>query len=175
MAQRMSKRQLGIIKYKLKKKSERAFDELFYLTRDYLFYFIYSMVKNRAAADDLLQDTYITIYEKIDSCNSNNFLSWMLTIARNKTINFIRKESKMSYVESNRFDFMSSDCSSERELLLLKDMKSVLNNDEFQIVLMHVLGNYTHKQISKGLDKPIGTISWKYNEAMKKLKEKLEV
>jgi RNA polymerase sigma-70 factor (ECF subfamily) len=59
--------------------------------------------------------------------------------------------------------------------MLLKDIVETLDEDEYEIVLLYVLGNYTHKQIAEGLSKPIGTITWKYQEALKKLRTKLEV
>lgn len=171
----INKRQLEKIADMLKQGSEKAFDELFEMTRDYLFYFIYSKVKNQVTADDLLQETYITVYEKIDQYSNDNFLAWILTIARNKTINYIKKDSRNLYVDQTDSEYMFTEEASEKEALLLKDMGEVLNEEEFEIVMMHVLGNYTHKQIAEGLHKPIGTITWKYSEAMKKLRTKLEV
>ncbi len=171
---RFDKKRLEVLADRLKEGSEKAFDELFDSTRDYFFYFIFGIVKNDSLADDVLQETYITIYEKIHTYKGKNFLSWMMTIAHNKAVNNIRKESRMSYFDSTESEFLLKDESTEEELLLLKDMSETLTEDEQQIVMMYVLGNYTHKQIAEGLDKPLGTITWKYNEAMKKMRNKLE-
>lgn len=172
---RFDRKKLEVIAEKLKKKNERAFDELFDLTRDYLFYFIFGIVRNDSLADDILQDTYITVYEKIDTYKGNNFLSWMMTIAHNKAVNVIRKESRTDTIDPVEQDFLLKESDNEAEMMLLKDMSGILNPEEFQIVMMHILGNYTHKQISNGLEIPLGTVTWKYNEAMKKLRTKLEV
>ena len=45
-----------------------------------------------------------------------------------------------------------------------------LNDEQRQVVTLKVLGGYTHKEISKMLGKPIGTIQWLYNASIKKLK-----
>ena len=45
-----------------------------------------------------------------------------------------------------------------------------LNDEQRQVVTLKVLGGYTHKEISKMLGKPIGTIQWIYNTSVKKLK-----
>lgn len=45
-----------------------------------------------------------------------------------------------------------------------------LNDEQRQVVTLKVLGGYTHKEISKMLGKPIGTIQWLYNVSIKKLK-----
>lgn len=172
---KIDKRRLEALASKLKNKSEKAFDEIFFSTKDYLFYYIYGIVKNQNLADDILQETYIAIFDKISSYKSKNFLAWIITIAHNKAVNKIRKESKVSYVDSEESDYLFEVGSSEDELLLLKDMSEILKPEELRIVLMHVIGNYTHKQISLGLDIPLGTITWKYNDSMKKLRNKLEV
>ncbi len=172
---KIDKQKLERVANGLKKRSERSFDELFTMTRDYLFYFIYSKVKNQTVADDILQDTYITVYEKIHQYESNNFLSWILTIARNKTINYIKKESRHQYVDQEESEYLFNEESNDKESLLIHDMTQVLDEDELEIVMMYVIGNFTHKQIAEGLQKPIGTITWKYGEAMKKLRAKLEV
>lgn len=171
----LKKQRLEVLAKKLKKKNEKAFDELFAMTRDYLFYFIFGIVKDADLADDCLQDTYISVYDKIDSYKESNFLAWMTTIARNKALNAIKKDTRANYIDAQDKEYLMKSNSNEKELVLIKDMKETLDDDEFQIVMMHVIGNYTHKQISNGLGKPLGTITWKYNEAMKKLRSKLEV
>lgn len=171
---KFDKSRLEKLAKKIKNKNEVAFDELFHSTRDYLFYFVFGILRNEEASDDILQETYLTVFEKITSYEGNNFLAWIMTIARNKAFNYYKKENRMTYLESSAQEFLLREDSNESELLLLSDMSKILKPDEMQIVMMHILGNYTHKQISNGLDIPLGTSTWKYNEAMKKLKSKLE-
>ncbi len=170
---KIDKARLEILASKLKNGNEKAFDEIFNTTKDYLFYYIFSIIKNQTQADDILQDTFRSMYQKISTYKSKNFLSWIITIAHNNSVNYIRKESKVVY--DDEFTRNSSEESKEQEILLLNDMKNILDQNELEIVMMHVLGNFTHKQISIGLEKPLGTITWKYNEAIKKLRTKLEV
>ena len=49
-------------------------------------------------------------------------------------------------------------------------MKS-LNPDEREIVIMHVFWGYKHREISKILDIPLGTVTWKYQKALQKLEK----
>ena len=53
-------------------------------------------------------------------------------------------------------------------------MKKVLNEDELQIVLLHVVAGYKHREIAAMLDKPLGTVTWTYNNAIKKSREYFE-
>ena len=49
-----------------------------------------------------------------------------------------------------------------------------LNEKEREIVILHMIDNLKFKEIAKMKDKPLGTILWLYNKAIKKLKRKVE-
>lgn len=56
-------------------------------------YFYYNLRNNRELAEDLTSDTFMKWYEKIDTYdNQYNFSTWIFTIARNKLIDYYRKE-----------------------------------------------------------------------------------
>ena len=50
----------------------------------------------------------------------------------------------------------------------------VLAEDEFNIVMMYAIGEYKHKEIADFLHMPLGTVTWKYANALKKLKKAIE-
>jgi DNA-directed RNA polymerase specialized sigma24 family protein len=50
----------------------------------------------------------------------------------------------------------------------------VLAEDEFNIVMMYAIGEYKHKEIAEFLHMPLGTVTWKYANALKKMKKALE-
>jgi len=81
----------------------------------------------------------------------------------------------MTHLDTSAQEFLLREDSKESELLLLSDISEIRKPDELHIVMMHIVGNYKNKQKSNGLDIPLGTSTWKYNQAMKKLKSKLEV
>lgn len=54
--------------------------------------------------------------------------------------------------------------------LALEEVLLLLKPGERQIVDMKVLGGLTFKEIAKLLSLPMGTVSWKYQNAMKKLR-----
>lgn len=54
---------------------------------------------------------------------------------------------------------------------IFKKMKKLLSKREFEIVVLHVIDEMTHKEISKLKHWPLGTITWSYQNAIKKLKK----
>ena len=62
--------------------------------------FIYSIVKNKEAAEDLSQETFITAYQKLYSYSRKyKFSNWLYQIARNKSMDYLRK-NKEKYNEN---------------------------------------------------------------------------
>lgn len=61
--------------------------------------FILSRVKNKAIADDILQDVFVKIHHKIDSLKENDkIVSWIYQIAKNSIIDHYRKQMKTSEI-----------------------------------------------------------------------------
>ena len=50
-------------------------------------------------------------------------------------------------------------------------MNACLDGTERQIVILHVLWGYKHREIASLVDQPLGTVTWKYNNALKKLRK----
>lgn len=65
--------------------------------------FIYNMLRDREASEDIAQEVFITVYNKLYMYNSSyKFSNWILQIARNKCIDYIRKYKRV--YESNLED-----------------------------------------------------------------------
>lgn len=52
-------------------------------------------------------------------------------------------------------------------------MNKVLGEEERQIVTLHVISGFKHREIAEMLEKPLGTELWTYNNALAKLKREL--
>ncbi|MFD2925843.1 RNA polymerase sigma factor SigX [Halobacillus naozhouensis] len=71
------------------------FEELYEKYHRDLFQFIYYMVKNRQAAEDLTQEVYIKVlqsYQSFDGRSSEK--TWLFSIARHVTIDYFRKQGR---------------------------------------------------------------------------------
>ena len=73
--------------------SEKAYRELLDRYQRPVFSLIYRMVRDREKAEDLAQETFVKVFNHIDSFNPKyKFSSWIFKIASNLTIDAIRKK-----------------------------------------------------------------------------------
>ena len=50
----------------------------------------------------------------------------------------------------------------------------ILPPDEMEIVLLFAIGDYKHREIAQILDMPIGTVTWKYQNALTRLRKAIK-
>ena len=62
---------------------------------------------------------------------------------------------------------------SVEDSMIIKECLTVLNDDERQIVVLHAVSGYKHKDIADFMEMPLPTVLSKYNRALKKLKERI--
>jgi RNA polymerase sigma-70 factor (ECF subfamily) len=149
-----------------------VFDTIYYETKSVVYYTILNIVKNKSLAEDIMQDTYLKMLEKIHSYKPRyGFKSWLVTIARNMAINeYNRRKRELSFDPNiDEYIFGTVESSSENELMV-KEMLETLNEIEREVVILHVIGDLKHREIADLLKKPLGTITWTYNKAIKKMK-----
>lgn len=79
----------------IKAGSEDVFRSVYRAEYNNLVYFVNSYTKNKLDAEDLVQETMMTIWENRKTLDPNrNFLSYLYTIARNKSLNYLRDNAK---------------------------------------------------------------------------------
>ncbi|MGD9901323.1 MAG: RNA polymerase sigma factor [Spirochaetales bacterium] len=157
---------------KMQTGSEEAFEVVYNITRKKVFFVILSIIKDYGLAEELMQDTYIKIRQTIGSYKiDTNASAWIITIAKNIAINAYnrRKHEVISADAENEYLFYSKTEETVLNNMMLKKLLNHLDEDERQIVILYSMG-YKHREIAKELQKPLGTVLWIYNKAIKKLK-----
>jgi len=165
---------LASLVLKLKEGKNGYFDELYELTKKQVFYMCYSIVKNTSDAEDLLQDTYLKFLNNIHKVKENNqILGYLLTIAKNTSLNFIKRRNKETIIEWDNIAENDTKPTNYENLELVDKMKKILKPLEFQIVILHVINELKHNEIAKLLKKPLGTITYTYKCAIDKLRREI--
>ena len=125
-------------------------------------------------AEDIMQDTFVRAISSISQYkDGTNFIGWICSIAKSLALNHLKKyrhEIDTDF-EQDAYKYGSS----ESELPYIFDVAAkILNEDEYQIVMLCQVAGYKRREVASKLNIPIGTVTWKNNEALKKLKQYLE-
>jgi RNA polymerase sigma-70 factor (ECF subfamily) len=96
---------------RLKERDEQAFNEVVRLHGDKVFSLVYRMIGNRAEAEDLAQEVFVTLFKTVDSFRGESkFSTWLLRIAANHCKN------RMKYLSRRRTDGGGLDEMSEEKM-----------------------------------------------------------
>lgn len=153
-----------------------VFDDIYHQTKDIVFYSILGILKDNSLSEDIMQDTYLKALKNIHSYKpTHSFKSWIVRIAKNLAINEYnrRKRETNIDIQENEMYFGKVESRSENQVLI-EQLFRVLNDTEREVVLLHVIGDLKHREISKLLDKPIGTITWLYKQSIEKLRNQMK-
>jgi len=158
-------------------KDEDAFRIIYDETKKGVYSMIVGIVNNPADLEDLMQDTYIRMLKSLHTYQKGrNFVAWVMQIAKNIALDHYRKHRRETLYDPqedmNLFDANQSD--SVPHDTTIPDLIRPLDEEEKQIVLLHIVQKMTFKHIATLIEKPLGTTLWLYNRAIKKLKNHLE-
>lgn len=171
----MSNSDINLLVKKLQNGDMSVFDDIYYQTKDLVFYSILGILKDYQLSEDIMQDAYLKALEKIHSFKpTHSFKSWLVTISKNLALNEFNRRKKVSNIDLQTDEGLLgfTESTSENEILIQQIFK-VLNDTEREIVLLHVIGDVKHKDIAKMLNKPLGTITWSYKNSIEKLQKEL--
>ncbi len=162
----------------LQKGDTNALETIYDLTYRGVFSFVFPIMKDYMASEDVLQMTYISVYEKIAQYKAGtNALNWILTMAKNIALNEYNKNKRSIDYDYDAEQATPSNLYSFDESLdtpTIELASEILSDEDFKILLMYVVGGYKHREIAEMLDIPLGTVTWKYKAALDKLRVELE-
>ncbi|WP_286945198.1 RNA polymerase sigma factor [Acetobacterium sp. UBA5834] len=153
-----------------------AFEELYRLTERTVYAFVLSTLKNHDDTLDVVQDTYLKIRAAAHLYQPmGKPMAWVFTIARNLSISKIRSKQKNDSVEMTDLenDLNFSYVSDQEDRLIIQTALKILSSEEIEIILLHAISGFTHREIAKNLDMKLSTVLSKYHRGLKKLKKYL--
>ncbi len=163
------KKDLNSLIKKIKKGYAEYFDDLYDATKNGVFFMIKGIVKDYSLAEDIMQDTYISFMNKLDDIDENgNIYSYLLTTAKNKALNEVKRDSRLvgvDYLENMECDEVDTFTP------LLDFARAHLEENEWKILKLTVVDGYRRVEVAKMVNKPIATINWQYNKILKKVEK----
>ncbi len=132
-----------------------------------------SVTRCRADAEDILSETFVIVWERASSFQGGSGKSWLCAIARNLALNLFKKR-KREVVDLDERTAGGYGIEGDAEnRMVLEVALSVLDDKERETVLLHNSG-YKHREIAQMQNEKLGTVTWRYNNALLKMRKKLE-
>lgn len=161
----------------------KSFENLVSKYEIVLMRFIYSMIKDKQISEDITQEVFITVYNKLYTFDSKyKFYSWILRIAKNKCIDHIRKYSKINETNIDETLGISSKEISPENIIEFKETKEIirryinsLGELDKQIIMLRYSSNVTFGEISKILDISESSVKRRYYKIKEQFKKYMAV
>jgi RNA polymerase sigma factor (sigma-70 family) len=148
-----------------------CFTEFYERTKKFIYFSIVKIVDDYTIAEDILQETYLYFLDHLSQIKSDaSPIGFLLISAKHLSIDYLRKRKREVSVDEIPSAYFLED---EKPKGILEAVQRLLNKEEAAIVLLHTNEEMTFKEIGRYLGKPLGTVQWKYNEAMKKLRKEI--
>ena len=152
--------------------NKEALADLYEDTRAMVYGYALSICKDPHNAEDILQDVFVQIWNAAAQYSSTGKpMAWIFTITRNLAFASIKHQAKSVLVTDDDLQsyFHEHEEITSDDRLMIEALLMELQDDERQIVVLHVLSGMKHREIAGFLQKPISTVLSKYNRALKKL------
>ena len=155
--------------------SSDALAMLYQETSSSVYAYALSLLKNSHDAEDVLHDCYLRVWTAASSYRSSGKpMAWILTIAKNLCRKQLRVRSRTeTWPEEDWTNSLESAEMTSDDKIVLQQCMEVLSDTERQIVVLHAVSGFKHREIAAYLELPLATVLSKYHRAIKKMKTML--
>lgn len=163
----------------LGKREKVAIEALYDMYSASLFGVISRIVINEYIAEDVLQETFVKIWNSFSSYSTEKgrLFTWMVNIARNLAIDKIRSKDFKNQNKNRELDNNVTFIDEQRntvykpELLGIKELVNTLKPDQKSILDLVYFKGYTHVEAADELGIPLGTIKTRLRMAIQQLRK----
>ena len=167
----------------LKEKNGQAFGYLYDNYSAALLSIIHQIIDDNELASDVLQEVFLNVWRRIETYDASKgrLFTWMLNIARNASIDTLRSKSYQNSQKNQALPDDVNNISSGMQFIqtnidnigLRKILEKLKPEHRILIELAYFKG-YTHEEISKIENIPLGTVKTRIRNALLQLKEYLQ-
>ena len=164
----LNKKEIHDMFQRIKAGEKERIEDLYVKYKDLIINISFSIVKDRNIAEEISQNVFLKIL-KIDKevFPDNNELSWIYTITKNQTIDYLRKQHTNIDIDSI---YEIDDENNEIENIVEQDTYNKiiegLEEKEREIISLKIISGMTFREIGEILEMPTATVQWKYYKAM---------
>lgn len=164
--------QLKELFIEIKHNNKIAFEKLYNQYNKLVYGVAFSILKNKQDSEDIVQNVFTKLHT-IDKSKfpSSNESTWLYSVTKNETLNFLQKKNSDVSLETV---YEIEDKNNEINEIIDQDtynrLISKLEDEEREIISLKILGNFSFDEIGKLLNKPTGTVKWKYYKSIHTLR-----
>lgn len=153
-----------------------ALHTLYDATSESVYGFALSITKNSHDAEDVLQETYLAVFQKAaDYKPSGKPMAWIFTIAKNFALAKLKAKGRIHLLDDGDAELgvTFSQIENIEQRLVIETAFRVLNDEERQILMLHAISGLKHREIASIMEMSLNTILSKYHRAIKKMRNEL--
>lgn len=171
-----------IIQFKQSSDKEGAFTQLLKRHQQKVYYQIKRMVTEHADADDIAQQVWIKVWNKLDGFKmESEFTTWLFRIAYNESINFIQKEKKAGFqqISNENADYENAPGeqdgpkSAQIEIALQQAIQQLPEKQRF-VFMLRYFEEMNYEKIASITGTSVGGAKANFHQALKKMEEILK-
>ena len=142
------------------------FDNIYEEYFDRVYYKVLSVVKNDDDAEDICQETFISVYKNLSKFREeSNIYTWIYRIAINKTYDFFKKR-KLEFEINDEVLSLPEDINFDTKVILEEKLK-LISDKEREIVILKDIYGYKLKEIAEIKNMNLSTVKSVYYKALK--------
>ena len=155
--------------------STTALEKLYNLTDRAVYAFALSIVRNSYDAEDVLQECYIRVFRSAAFYhNDGKPMAWILTIAKNLCKDMLRKNQTIADLPDEAWLNIAAPNTTNDDRLILAACMQELDEKERQIVVLHAVAGFKHREIAEFMNLSLTGVLTKYHRAIKKMKRRVQ-
>jgi RNA polymerase sigma-70 factor (ECF subfamily) len=168
---------------------ESAYAELLKRHLQLVYTYVYRLVREPDASEDIAQETFVKAWKSLKNYDpkTSKFKTWLLRIARNSSIDYLRKKKHvpLSYFDTDEgTNVLAETVSSEEESVIeklerqgdaqmVRSLVEKLHPKQQEVLLLYYAGDTTFEEIASVLNEPTNTIKSRHRRALAALKNLL--
>jgi len=160
---------------------EFAFVGIYNRFKGPVYSFCYKMLLDSDAAEDVMQETFLRIYENRDRLlKTSAFKSWLFTIARNQCLNSIRRSGKHISLSGEGQEIISFhdtpivDMEKSEQIRIVTAFLESLKPDYREVIILREYQNLTYEEIAAITRTTVSAVKSRLFKARKKLAVMME-
>ena len=163
----------------LQRREKAAAEALYDMYSASLYGVIVRIVNDEALAEDILQDTFVRIWNSFSSYSTEKgrLFTWMVNIARNLAIDKTRSKDFRNQTKNQELENNVTSIDEQRNMVYnldflgVKDLVELLKPEQKSILDLVYFKGYTHVEAADELGLPLGTIKTRLRMAIIQLRK----